>query len=81
MYTNEEIKEKHRDYVMEIYSPELDKMLDEARFGITERIDAILEEMEKEIPIEERKRNSYDIGYVVALKEARLRIRKIFKVD
>ena len=31
MATNDEIKEKHRDYVMEIYSPELDKMLKEAR--------------------------------------------------
>lgn len=56
-------------------------ILTEAQADTAERIDALLEEMEKEPPIEERKRDSYDIGYLVALKEARLRIRKIFKVD
>ena len=31
MTTNDEIKERYRKYVMEIYTPELDKMLNEAR--------------------------------------------------
>lgn len=31
MTINDEIKERYRKYVMEIYAPELDKMLNEAR--------------------------------------------------
>ena len=31
MATNDEIKERHRDYIMQIYTPELDKMLNEVK--------------------------------------------------
>ena len=84
MATNEEIAKEYDfsggnvDYMSKV---DFIASLDKARADTTERIDALLGEMEKEPPIKERKRNSYDIGYLVALNEARLRIRKIFKVD
>ena len=59
----------------------LDKMLDEARFDTAKRIDAVLEEMEKEPHTEKGKEDSYDIGYLTALRRARAKIKEIFKVD
>ena len=81
MPTNEEIQKRHGSKKGDLDYNGIRDMLNEARADTAKRIDALLEEMEKEPPIKERKRNSYDIGYLVALNEARLRIRKIFKVD
>lgn len=44
---NEEIMEKHMEYVMDIYSPELEKMLNETRIDTLKKLEHSLTSMYK----------------------------------
>ena len=89
MATNDEIEEKHRDYVMEIYSPELDKMLNEARAeGYKEGRKHTLKKLEHSFDSMYKDATSGELGGIIdqdglarALGLVKSELKKLNKVD